>query len=115
MRVMFVEAPFLTNGGRAEDATAYKDGVPVEDSPLEVPDRDMPKPCIVRKSTADDGLWEITFLVDGSDPKGPTEEPGTSLRQGDVSGMGRARILYRRPEVERLRVEREWAPIEGSR
>jgi hypothetical protein len=70
MRVTFVEAPFLTNGGRAEDAIAYKDGVPVEDSLLEVPDRDMPKPCIVRRSTASDGLWEITLLVDGSDPKG---------------------------------------------
>ena len=70
MRVTFVEAPFLTSGGRAEDAIAYKDGVPVEDSLLEVPDRDMPKPCIVRRSTASDGLWEITLLVDGSDPKG---------------------------------------------
>ena len=70
MRVTFVEAPFLTDGGRAEDAIAYKAGVPVEDSLLEVPDRDMPKPCIVRRSTASDGRWEITFLVDGSDPKG---------------------------------------------
>jgi hypothetical protein len=70
MRVTFVEAAFLTEGGRAEDAIAYKDGVPIEDSLLEVPDRDMPKPCILQRTTSSDGMWEITFLVDGSDPKG---------------------------------------------
>jgi hypothetical protein len=70
MRVTFVEAPSLTHGGRAEDAIAYKDGVPVEDALVGVPDRDQPKPCIVSRSTGSDGRWEITFLVDGSDPKG---------------------------------------------
>ena len=65
MRVTFVEAALLTKGGRAEDAIAYKDGKPIEDSLLEVPDLDMPKPCIVQRSTSSDGTWEITFLVDG--------------------------------------------------
>jgi hypothetical protein len=70
MRVTFIEAPFLTHGGRAEDAIAYKDGVPVEDAPAEDMDQDTPKPCIVERSTGSDGRWEITFLVDGNDPKG---------------------------------------------
>jgi hypothetical protein len=70
MRVTFIEASYLTHGGRAEDAVAYKDGVPVEDAPDEGTDRYTPKPSIVHRTMDDDGAWEITFLVDGSDPKG---------------------------------------------
>ena len=70
MRVKFIEAPFLTHGGSAQDAIAYKDGAPVADCPTGVPDRDKPKPCVVWRYTSKGGLWQITLLVDGSDPKG---------------------------------------------
>ncbi|HEY7476807.1 MAG TPA: Ig-like domain-containing protein [Actinomycetota bacterium] len=70
MRVKFIEAPFLTHGGRAEDATAYKDGVPVPNCQPGLRDRDQVKPCIIWRWTSRGGLWQITFLVDGSDPKG---------------------------------------------
>jgi hypothetical protein len=70
MRVTFIEAASLTHGGRAEDAVAYKDGEPVEEATDEDTDRYPPKPSIVRRTTDEDGAWEITFLVDGSDPKG---------------------------------------------
>jgi hypothetical protein len=70
MRVKFIQDPALTHGGRAQDATAYKDGVPVADCPTGMPDRLKPKPCIVWRYTASSGLWQITFLVDGTDPKG---------------------------------------------
>jgi hypothetical protein len=70
MRVTFVESPSLTHGDLAEDAIAYKDGTPVEDALPDVPDQDQPKPRIVSRYTGSDGRWEITFLVDGTDPKG---------------------------------------------
>ena len=70
MLVTFFEAAFLTNGGSAQDAIAYKDGAPVEDAPGEGSEPYPPKPSIVRRATDPDGGWEITFLVDGSDPKG---------------------------------------------
>ncbi|MFN8233423.1 MAG: choice-of-anchor L domain-containing protein [Actinomycetota bacterium] len=70
MRVKFIEAPSLTHGGSAQDAVAYKDGVPVADCATGVPDRLKEKPCIVWRWTSRAGLWQITFLVDGNDPKG---------------------------------------------
>jgi len=70
MRVKIIEAPSLTHGGSAQDAVAYKDGVPVADCATGVPDRLKEKPCIVWRWTSRAGLWQITFLVDGNDPKG---------------------------------------------
>jgi hypothetical protein len=70
MRVKFIEAPFLTHGGKAEDATVYKDGVAVADCVPGLPSKDQAKPCIVWRYTTRAGGWQVTVLVDGSDPKG---------------------------------------------
>ena len=70
MRVKFIEAKTLTHGGSAQDAVAYKDGVPVANCPVGVPDRNKPKPCVVWRYDIRGGGWQVTLLVDGSDPKG---------------------------------------------
>ena len=70
MRIKFMEAKKLTHGGSAQDAVAYKDGVPVPDCAPKVPGQPRGAPCIVWRFTNPHGGWQITFLVDGSDPKG---------------------------------------------
>ena len=70
MRVKFIEAPRLTHGASADDAIAYKDGVPVEDCEPPIPHQGRPMPCVVWRFTDPHGMWQITFLVDGSDPRG---------------------------------------------
>ena len=70
MRLKFIEAKTLTHGGSAHDAIAYKDGVPVPDCAPKVPGQPREMPCIVWRFTNPHGGWQITFLVDGSDPKG---------------------------------------------
>ena len=70
MRIKFMEAKKLTHGGSAQDAVAYKDGVPVPDCAPKVPGQPREIPCIVWRFTNPHGGWQITFLVDGSDPKG---------------------------------------------
>jgi uncharacterized repeat protein (TIGR01451 family) len=70
MRVKVKNAPRLTHGGSAQDAVAYKDGVPVPDCAPKVPGQAREMPCIVWRFTNSHGGWQITFLVDGNDPKG---------------------------------------------
>ncbi|MEO8424002.1 MAG: fibronectin type III domain-containing protein [Actinomycetota bacterium] len=70
MRVKFIEAKTLTNGGSAQDAVAYKDGVAVPNCVAGVSDKNQVKPCVVWRYTSPGGLWQVTLLVDGSDPKG---------------------------------------------
>jgi hypothetical protein len=70
MRVKFIEAKTLTHGGSAFNAVAYKDGVPVANCPVGIPDRNKPKPCVVWRYNIPGGGWQVTLLVDGSDPKG---------------------------------------------
>jgi len=70
MRVKFIESKTLTHGGSVQDAVAYKDGVPVANCPAGVPDKDRPKPCVVWRYRTPGGGWQVTLLVDGSDPKG---------------------------------------------
>lgn len=70
MRVKFMEAPKLTHGGSAQDAIAYKDGVPVEDCVAPIPHQGRPMPCVIWRFTTSRGAWQVTLLVDGNDPKG---------------------------------------------
>jgi uncharacterized repeat protein (TIGR01451 family) len=70
MRVKVLNARKLTHGGSAQDATAYKDGVPVPDCGPKIPGQGRAMPCIVWRFTTPQGGWQITFLVDGDDPKG---------------------------------------------
>jgi uncharacterized repeat protein (TIGR01451 family) len=70
MRVKFINAPQLTHGGSAEDAIAYKDGVPVANCAPPIPHQGVQMPCIVWRFTTSLGAWQVTFLVDGNDPKG---------------------------------------------
>ena len=51
MRIKFIEAKTLTHGGSAQDAVAYKDGVPVANCPVGVSDKHTPKPCVVWRYT----------------------------------------------------------------
>jgi hypothetical protein len=70
MRIKFIEAKTLTHGGSAQNAVAYKDGVPVANCPVGVSDKNAPKPCVVWRYDIHGGGWQVTLLVDGSDPKG---------------------------------------------
>ena len=70
MRVKFIEAPQLTHGGSAQDAIAYKDGVPVEDCVPPIPHHGRPMPCVVWRFTTSLGAWQVTLLVGGEDPRG---------------------------------------------
>ncbi len=51
MRVKFMEAKTLTHGGSAQDAIAYKDGVPVPNCAAGGPDQDSREPCVVWRFT----------------------------------------------------------------
>jgi Fibronectin type III domain len=70
MRIKFLEARTLTHGGSALDAVAYKDGVPVPECAPPIPYQGREKPCVVWRYTTPNGGWQVTLLVDGSDPKG---------------------------------------------
>ncbi len=70
MRVKFIEAAKLTHGGSAQDAIAYKDGVPVENCAPPIPHQGRAMPCVVWRYTTPNGGWQVTLLVDGNDPKG---------------------------------------------
>ena len=70
MRIIFIEAKTLTHGGSAQNAVAYKDGVPVANCPVGVLDKNAPKPCVVWRYDIHGGGWQVTLLVDGSDPEG---------------------------------------------
>ena len=70
MRVKFMESWKLTHGGSAQDAIAYKDGVPVEDCAPPIPHHGQAMPCVVWRFTTPNGSWQVTLLVDGNDPKG---------------------------------------------
>jgi hypothetical protein len=70
MRVKFMEAAKLTHGGSAQDAIAYKDGVPVENCAPPIPHHGRAMPCVVWRYTGPGGGWQVTLLVDGNDPKG---------------------------------------------
>ena len=70
MRVKFMESWKITHGGSAQDAIAYKDGVPVEDCAPPIPHHGRAMPCVVWRFTTPNGSWQVTLLVDGNDPKG---------------------------------------------
>jgi fibronectin type III domain protein len=70
MRIKFMEAKKLTHGGSAQDAVAYKDGVPVPDCAPPIPHQGRAMPCVIWRFTTPHGGWQVTLLVDGSDPKG---------------------------------------------
>jgi hypothetical protein len=70
MRVKFIESWKITHGGSAQDAIAYKDGVPVEDCVPAIPHHARAMPCVVWRFTTPNGSWQVTLLVDGNDPKG---------------------------------------------
>ena len=106
MRIKFIEAKTLTHGGSAQNAVAYKDGVPVANCPVGVSDKNAPKPCVVWRYDIHGGGWQVTLLVDGSDPKGGSKPDRVRLapRRIDVRACPRA---TRRAASDRL--------IEGSR
>ena len=62
MRIKFIEAKTLTHGGSAQNAIAYKDGVPVANCPVGVSDRNAPKPCVVWRYDIPGGGWQVTLL-----------------------------------------------------
>ena len=58
MRIKFIESKTLTHGGSAQDAVAYKDGVPVADcARRRSRTSTQPKPCVV---------WRYTHIRTGA-------------------------------------------------
>ena len=104
MRVTFVEAAFLTEGGRAEDAIAYKDGVPIEESPRGSGPGYAEASASYRRTTSSDGMWEIT-----SSSMGATEGadlgtgPGHFSASAGSSGIAPIQLGWHRTYSDVLR------------
>ena len=73
MRIKFIEAKTLTHGGSAQNAVAYKDGVPVPNCPVGVSDKNKPKPCVVWRLTSAAGGGRSRCSLTGAIRKGGSE------------------------------------------